>query len=162
MAHRVRHVHDHELAYVQAHGPFDLLIVQDLPNDTSVRGAELNWDRTECVQPANIRRMTQKCLHQLPGAVRLRMVQSSLESLFKQVDSIACTLAIPKDGLVLPEGLEDQKRREDILTLNLLCIIDRLQRPAFVVAPLVDRQNKKARKTSIWEQGGVPRTGGRS
>ena len=83
MVYRVRHVHGHELAYIQTRGPFDLLMLQDLPKDTFVPEAELNWNSTECVQPANIQRIARRCLHQLPGGVRLRMVDSSLESLLK-------------------------------------------------------------------------------
>ena len=66
------------------------------------------------------------------------------------------------NGPVLPEGLQDQNRRDDILTLNLLGIIDRLQRPVVVVQAPAGMQNKKVRKTSIWEQGRIPRNGGRS
>lgn len=87
------------------------------------------------------------------------MVGSSLESLLKRVDRIASALA--GTTIVLPEGLNEQKRREDIMTLNLLRVMDRLRQPVIVVETTTGAQSKSSRKASIWEQGTVPRNGGR-
>jgi hypothetical protein len=160
-AHRIRHVHEHEVAYIEAHGVCDLLIVQDLPKDTFMPGAQLNFDHRECVQPASVIRIPWKHLHQLPGDISLRMTDRSLEAVLKRVDGIACAMGDPLKGYVLPEGLSDRRRREDIITLNLLRVIDRIKQPVIVVQQPVSVGHKKSRQTSIWEQGTVPRNGGR-
>ena len=160
-AYRVRHVHEHEIAYIEANDPFDLLVIQDFPNDIFLPGAQLNFDCRDCVQPANVKRVPRRYLHQLPGYVSLRMVESSLKAVLRRVDSIACAMGNPTMNRMLPGGLNDQRRREDILTLNLLRTIDRVQQPVIVVQPPSGADCKENRKTSIWEQGTVPRNGGR-
>jgi hypothetical protein len=160
-AHRIRHVHEHEVAYVEAHGPFDLLIVQELPKDTFIPGAQLSFDYRDCVQPASLQRIPRRCLHQLPGNIILKMVESSLEAVLRRVDGIACAMGDPTKSCMLPEGLQDGRRREDIITLNLLRTIDRMKQPVIVAQPPSSINFRKTRKTSIWEQGRVPRNGGR-
>jgi hypothetical protein len=53
------------MAYIEAHGVCDLLIVQDLPKDIFTPGAQFNFDNRECVQPASVIRISEKHLHQL-------------------------------------------------------------------------------------------------
>ena len=160
-AHNVRHVHVHEVAYIEANGPFDLLIVQDLPKSILMPGCHLNFDYRDCVQPASVQRIPWRCLHRLPGDVSLSMVESSLEAVLRRVDAIACAMGDPTQSGTLPEGLGDHKRQEDIITLNLLRISDRIKQHVVVVPQPSGMDSKKSRKTSIWEQGTVPRNGGR-
>src|SRR5256885_130621 len=97
-AHRIRHVHEYEVAYIEARGVCDLLIVQDLPKDIFTPGAQLNFDKRECVQPASVIRIPRKHLHQLPGDISLRMTDRSLEAVLKRVDDIACAMCDPLKG----------------------------------------------------------------
>lgn len=159
-AHRVRHVYKHQLGYIEAQDPFELLVVQDLPKDTFVPAAQLSFDHKDCVQPASVRRIPGRRLHELPGNINLRMVESSLEAVLRRVDEIACIMGDPARSHSLPQGLNDQRRREDIMTLNLLRVIDRTKRPLIVVQP-TPSMGRKSDQTSIWEQGTVPRNGGR-
>jgi hypothetical protein len=149
------------VAYIEAHGPFDLLIVQELPKDIFMPGAQLSFDYKDCVQPASVQRIPRRCLHQLPGNISLRMVKSSLEAVLRRVDGVGCAMGDPTRSRMLPEGLNDQRRREDIITLNMLRIIDRTKQPVVVVQPPSGMNRKKSRKTSIWEQGTLPHNGGR-
>ena len=160
-AHRVRHVHEHEVAYTEANGPFDLLIVQELPKGSSMPAAQLKFDHKDCVQPASVQRIPQRCLHQLPGHISLSMVESSLEALLRRVDDAAGAIGVPARGRMLPEGLNERRRREDIITLGLLRMIDRMIQPAVVRQQSSGADHRKSRKTSIWDQGTVPRNGGR-
>jgi len=160
VAYNIRHVNEHEPAYDEAHGPFDLLTMQDTRTDTFVPPTHVNWDPRDCVQPANVARIPRRCLHRLPGNVRLKLVDSSLESLLKEVDGIASVLGDRMSEAALLEGLNDQRRREDIITLSLRRFVDRVQRPvALVISPL-GTEDRKNRKASMWEQGTVPRNGG--
>jgi len=93
--------------------------------------------------------------------VRLKLVDSSLELLLKGVDGIASALGDPMSEAALLEGLNDQRRREDIITLSLLRVVDRVQRPVAPVISPLGTEYRKNRKPSIWEQGTVPRNGGR-
>ena len=98
------------MAYIEAHGVCDLLIVQDLPKDIFMPGARLNFDYRECVQPASVIRTPWKHLHQLPGDISLRMTDQSLEAVLKRVDGIACAIGDPLKGYILLEGLRDRRR----------------------------------------------------
>jgi hypothetical protein len=89
------------------------------------------------------------------------MVESSLEAVLRRMDGIACAIGDPTKSRMLPEGLQDRRRREDIITLNLLRTIDRMKQPVIVVQQPSGINFRKPRKTSIWEQGTVPRNGGR-
>ena len=149
------------MTYIEAHGVCDPLIVQDLPKDIFTPGAQLNFDNRECVQPAIVIRIPRKHLHQMPGDISLRMTDQSLEAVLKRVDGIAYAIGDPLKGYILPEGLSDRRRREDIITLNLLHAIDRIKQPVIVVQQPFSMEHKKSRKASIWEQGTIPRSGGR-
>jgi hypothetical protein len=145
------------VAYIEAYGPFDLLIVQVLPKGIFMASAPFSFDYKDCVQPASVRRIPRRFLHQLPGNISLRMVESSLEAVLRRVDIIASAIGDLTKSRMLPEGLNDQSRREDIITLNLLRSIDRINQPVIVLQP----PSGMNRKTSIWEQGTIPRNGGR-
>ena len=160
-AQSVRHVHVYEVAYIEANRPFDLLIVQNLPKSIFMPGCHLNFDYKDCVQPASVQRIPRRCLHRLPGDISLSIVESSLEVVLRRVDAIACAMGGPTQSGTLPEGLSDHKRRGDIITLNLLRISDRMKQHVIVVQQPPGMDSKKCRKTSIWEQGTVPRNGGR-
>jgi hypothetical protein len=60
---------------------------------------------------------------------------------------------------MLPEGVKDQKRREDILTLHLLRTIDRMTQPAMAAQPPPGLHRSQSRKSSMWEQGRNGRPG---
>jgi hypothetical protein len=157
----VRFVREHELASIETHGPFDLLIIQELPKDTYMPGAQFSFEYRDCVQPASLQRIPRRYLHQLPGNIALRMVESSLQAVLRRVDGIACAMGDPRRSYMLPEGLKDQKRREDIMTLHLLRAIDRMTQPLATVQQPSGLNRNQSRKTSIWDQGTVPRNGGR-
>jgi hypothetical protein len=89
------------------------------------------------------------------------MTDRSLEAVLKRVDGIACAMGDPSKGYILPKGLSDRRRREDIITLNLLNAIDRIKQSMIVVQQPSSMEHKKGRKASIWEQGKVPKSGGR-
>jgi hypothetical protein len=89
------------------------------------------------------------------------MTNRSLEAVLKRVDGIACAMGNPLKGYTLPEGLSDRRRQEDIITLNLLRVTDRIKQAAIVAQQPLNMEHKRSRKASIWEQGTVPRNGGR-
>jgi len=161
-SYRIRHVHERDVAYFEASCPFDLLVVQEPPKGIFLPLAQFNFDYRDCVQPASVRRIPRRCLHQLPGNVTLSMVEPSLNAVLRQVDGIGCAMGDPAMGLMLPETLNDQRRREDLMTLNLLRVVDRIRQPGIVIQPPpgMDRR-RKSRKVSVWDQGKVPRNGGR-
>jgi hypothetical protein len=123
-------------------------------------GAQFSFEYRDCVQPAGLRRIPRRYLHQLPGNIILRMVESSLHAVLRRVDGIACAMGDPTRSYMLPEGLKDQKRREDIMTLHLLRTIDRITQPVIVVQSPPGVNRSQSRKTSVCEQGTVPRNSG--
>jgi hypothetical protein len=129
-----------------------------------------NPNRTQYLQPANIKRISAKCLHDLPGQKKLTMDPISLEIVLKSVEWLATALANCEEKVVLPDGMKCRRRQENILVLNLLRSIDRLSRedlPHFGVDSGADSGHgsgngrERGRARSIWAQGSVPRNGGR-
>ena len=124
-------------------------------------GTQFSFGHADCVQPANLRRVPRRYLHQLPGNIALRMIDSSLQVVLRCVDGIAYAMGDQTKSYMLLEGVKDQKRREDIMTLHLLRTIDRMTQPAMAVQPPPGLHRSQSRKSSIWERGTVPRNGGR-
>lgn len=110
------------------------------------------------MQPTNIKRISAKCLHNLPGCANLAMDPVSVEIILKGVEWVASSLANDGAKKVLPEGMKCQRRQENILVLSLLRSVDQGigQDPHQPV-----RSMERGRAQSIWLQGSVPRNGGR-
>ena len=124
-----------------------------------IANMQFTWDARECVQPANVRRIPQRCLHQLLGGVDLRLTDPSLENLLKKVDSIASALGDPVKLSLLPMDVHSPRRKEDIMTLNLWRIMDHLASFPVVVEPAATGQRRRSRVPSVWDQASVPRKG---
>ena len=134
--------------------------MEDKTRNTLAPKVYLNWDQRECVQPANIKRIPLRCLHELPSSIKLRMIGSSVECLFKLVDNFAGALGGRVKELALPEGLKDKRRVENILTLNLLWIIDRVASTRSVQEPPAGYQHTMTPFGSTWDQETVLRDDG--
>jgi hypothetical protein len=114
------------------------------------------------LQPTNIERISAKCLHDLPGQMKLTMDPISLEIVLKSVEWLATALAIAEEEVVLPDGMKCQRRQDNILVLNLLCSIDRLGRGDLQHSGHdFGHGRERGRAQSVWAQGGVSWNGGR-
>ena len=138
-----------------------LLAVQHRATASTGPTFQLDWHQNESVQPANVRRIPLRCLHVLPCNARVTMHQSSVNSLLKRTDCLAHSMGDPVQNNTLPQALQyDIRVREDLMTLNLLGMIEWSRRvgtrvePSTVPAPL-----RSDRRTSMWDTGTVPRNG---
>ncbi|KAF7508017.1 hypothetical protein GJ744_009914 [Endocarpon pusillum] len=155
---QVNLVHSANITFLHSLGQPTLYVVEEARVNASPRCGSFTRIHGQYVQPTNIKRISAKCLHNLPGCANMVMDPVSVEIILKGVERIACSPVNAGAKEVLPEGMKCQRRQENILVLSLLRSIDRGigQDPH-----QSGRSMERGRAQSIWLQAGVPRDGGR-
>lgn len=137
-------------------GKLDLYVFDRCPSNWSPHYIPMIWSLVQYLQPTNIKRIPARCLHKLPGNMKLEMDPISIETILHGVEWLAGALANIKEKPTLPDGMQCQRRQENVLVLSLLRSVDRfipedMQHPG---------RRERGRAQSIWAQGVVPRNGG--